>query len=253
VVREIEAYVGRWDARRFWLADAQLLSGPGDREHLTAILEGVLRARLDIEWSGYLRINEIDPPLASLMVRSGLSNLEISLNSGAQTVLDELHLDFSVAEVMRGCGILAAAGYKGKVLVNLSLNAPGETRETLLETIETVRRIKGIFGPERVVPVVFFLAIQPHTGLERRAIAQGHIRKDYDPLSVLPWDVIRLIYNPAPLGGLIGRACAETFARGGDEAGERILEKVEAGLRAENGRGRGAARGHAERGRVYGK
>ena len=232
VVAEIERYVSRWGARRIWFADAQLLSGPGDREHLAGILVGILKARLRIEWSGYLRIHEIDPPLASLMVRSGLADLEVSLNSGAQVVLDALNLGFTVPEVIRGCETLAGAGYRGKVLVNLSLNAPGETRETLLETMETVRKITRIFRAGRVVPVVFFLAIQPHTGLERKAIARGQIRANYDPLSVLPWDVIRLIYNPAPLGRLIGRACAEAFRQGGDEVGQRILEKVEAGVRA---------------------
>jgi hypothetical protein len=81
-----------------------------------------------------------------------------------------------------------------------------------------------------VVPLVFFLAIQPHTGLEARAIADGHLRAGYDPLSVLPWDVIRLIYNPGPLGRMIGRACAAAFARGGENAGDVVLERLEAGL-----------------------
>ena len=232
VVREIEGYARRWGSRRFWFADAQLLSEHRDREHLTAILEGIVRLDLPIQWSGYIRIHEVDHTLASLMVRSGLCDLEVSLNSGAQSVLDELKLGFSVDEVMKGFEALRAAGYAGKVLVNLSLNAPGETRATLLETMETVRRIRRIFGDGQVVPVVFFLAIQPHTGLERKAQANGHIKAGYDPLSVLPWNVIRLIYNPAPLGKLIGRSCAAVFDRGGDHVGETILAAIETELKA---------------------
>jgi radical SAM superfamily enzyme YgiQ (UPF0313 family) len=155
----------------------------------------------------------------------------VSLNSGAQSVIDELRLGFTVEEVMKGFEVLKAAGYAGRVLVNLSLNAPGETRQTLLQTIETVRRIKGIFGDARVVPVVFFLAIQPHTGLETRAIEDRRLRPAYNPLSVMPGDVLRLIYNPPPLGSLIGRACAVSFARGGDGVGENILKMIESGLR----------------------
>ncbi|MGA2478590.1 MAG: radical SAM protein [Spirochaetia bacterium] len=230
VVRELQEYARRWGAKKFWFADAQLLSGGGDRDHLAAILEGIIAARLAIQWSGYLRIHEIDAPLASLMVRSGLCDLELSLSSGATAVLEELKLGFTMEQVMRGCEILAEAGYAGRVIVNLALNSPGETRETLRQTIAAVRRIKGIFAPLRVVPVVFFLAIQPHTGLESRAIADGHIRAGYDPLSVLPWDVIRLIYNPPPLGRMIGRACAAAFQRGGDEAGDMVLAALEAGL-----------------------
>jgi hypothetical protein len=87
-----------------------------------------------------------------------------------------------------------------------------------------------MFGDSRVVPVVFFLAVQPHTGLEARALGDGHLRQGYNPLSVMPGDVLRLIYNPPPLGSLIGRACAVSFARGGDDVGENVLTMIESGL-----------------------
>ncbi|HTP59389.1 MAG TPA: radical SAM protein, partial [Spirochaetia bacterium] len=215
VVSEIGAYARRWGARRFWFADAQLLSEPADHGHLALILEGLEREKLSLQWGGYLRIHEVDRALGRLMVRSGLTDLEVSLNSGAQEVVDELQLGFSVDQAMKGFRVLKESGYAGKVLVNLSLNAPGETVRTLRRTLERVDEIKGIFGADRVVPVVFFLAIQPHTGLEHRALEDGRIRKGYDPLSVLPWNVLRLIYNPPPLGGMIGRSCARAFAAGG--------------------------------------
>ena len=224
VVAEIDAYARRWGARRFWFADAQLLSEPGDHGHLGAVLEGLLARKAELQWGGYLRIHEIDRSLASLMVRTGLQDLEVSLNSGSQAVLDQLRLGFTVDGAMKGFQVLRDAGYQGRVLVNLSLNAPGETRETLRETLEILGQIGALFGAERVVPVVFFLAIQPHTGLESRAIADGHIRADYDPLSVNPRDVLRLIYNPPPLGSMIGRCCAKAFSDGG--SGRKILELI---------------------------
>lgn len=230
VVKEVAGYARRWGARKFWFADAQLLSDRRDHDHLGAILEGILSEGLELQWSGYMRIHEIQPPLASLMVRSGLHDLEVSLNSGAQAVIDTLRLGFTLEQVMKGFEVLKNAGYSGRVLVNLSLNAPGETAETLLQTVAVVRRIKAIFGEGRVVPVVFFLAIQPHTGLETHALEHAHLRQGYDPLSVMPWDVLRLIYNPPPLGSLIGRACAVAFARGGEDVGENVLRMIESGL-----------------------
>ncbi len=224
VVSEIAAYARRWDSRRFWFADAQLLSEPRDHEHLAAILDGILKEKLELQWGGYLRIHEIEPALARLMVRSGLDDLEVSLNSGSQQVIDNLRLGFSVGEVMKGFRLLRQSGYAGRVLVNLSLNAPGETRETLAETLAVLREVRSIFGAGRVVPVIFFLAIQPETGLEARALADGQLKKGYDPLSVLPWNLLKLIYNPPPLGGMIGRSCARAFAIGGDA--DTILELV---------------------------
>jgi radical SAM superfamily enzyme YgiQ (UPF0313 family) len=230
VVEEMAGYVRLWGTRRFWFADAQLLSEPEDRAHLTRILEGLVAAKLDVGWSGYLRIHELDSSLASLMVRSGMCDLEVSLNSGAQSILDGLQLGFTVEEVMQGFEVLLQAGYAGKVYVNLSLNAPGETRETLLATVEVVRQIRSIFGMDRVIPVVFFLAIQPHTGLEKKALADGSLKTGYDPLSVLPWDVIKLIYNPPPLGRLIGTAFVRALDGNDDDVGGRVLAGVEAGL-----------------------
>ncbi|MGA2612123.1 MAG: hypothetical protein ABSG38_01545 [Spirochaetia bacterium] len=90
------------------------------------------------------------------------------------------------------------------------------------------------------MPVIFFLAIQPHTGLESRALADGHIRKGYDPLSVLPWNVLKLIYNPPPLGSMIGRSCARAFAAGG--VADMVLESIENGIHGTRGSFAGNAR-----------
>ncbi len=230
VVREVEGYHRRWGARRFWFTDAQLLTDPADDDHLEEILKGMLKARLDLSWSGYMRIDRLKPGLADLMVRTGLRDLEIALNSGAQSVIDRLRMGFSVEEVMEGFKVLKSAGYTGRVLVDLSLNSPGETEATLKETLGVFSSISRMFAPGRVTPVVFFLAVQPHTALERMALEDGLLKEGYDPLSVWPWDLLRLIYNPPPLGRLIGRSCALAFRDGQPDRGRAILANLEAGL-----------------------
>jgi radical SAM superfamily enzyme YgiQ (UPF0313 family) len=232
VVREIEGYHGRWGARRFWFTDAQLLSDPKDDDHLEAILGSLANSRLDLSWSGYMRIDRLKSPLAGLMVKTGLRDLEIALNSGAQSVVDRLRMGFSVEEVMEGFKVLKAAGYAGRIMIDLSLNSPGETRETLRETLDVFEKIRRMFGPDRVTPVIFFLAIQPHTGLEKEALEDGVIKKGYDPLSVWPWHLSKLIYNPPPLGTMIGRCCALAFRDGQPEKGNTILSNLEAELDA---------------------
>jgi radical SAM superfamily enzyme YgiQ (UPF0313 family) len=231
VAAEIEAYARRWGSRRFWLADAQLLSFKEDRPHLEEILERIAALGLGIRWSGYLRVSEVDPRLASIMVRSGLDELELSLGSGSQRIVDALKLGFRIEEAMAGLQHLEAAGYTGRVLVNLSLNAPGETAESLGQTFSAIDRIRSLFGPERVVPVPFFLAIQPGTGLEALAFKEGLLRPGYDSLSIWPWRARRLIFNPMPLGPIIGRACAEAFRGGSEGRGDRVLAAIGRELR----------------------
>jgi hypothetical protein len=248
VAEEIEAYARRWGIRSFWLADAQLLSVDADRGHLAEILGRMAAARLDASWSGYLRVDQVDPELARLMVASGLRDLELSIGSGAQSVVDALRLGFSVEETMRGLANLKEAGYSGRVLVNLSLNAPGETRETLLETLAAVQRIRDLLGPERVVPVIFFLAIQPGTGLEALALEQGRLKAGYDPLSIWPWNAASLIHNPPPLGAMLGRACARAFrgSKGGGDgsgSGDRVLAEIAQELSGSQGPGGALGKG----------
>ena len=235
VAEEIENYHRRWGCERFWFVDAQLLSDGADDEHLTEILEGLREKELNVSWSGYMRIDRLKPGLADLMVRTGLRDLEIALNSGAQSVVDRLRMGFSVEDVIEGLKVLKSAGYSGRIMIDLSLNSPGDTRETLGQTISTFERIQGIFSRDRVKPVIFFLAIQPHTALERMALDEGHIKAGYNPMSVWPWAIRKLIYNPPPLGRLIGQCCADAFRRTPGERGNAILSilksKLEAGGR----------------------
>ncbi|MGD0230519.1 MAG: radical SAM protein [Syntrophorhabdales bacterium] len=232
IVREIENYHKRWGSRRLWFVDAQLLSDPPDDAHLQEILERMAARRLDLGWSGYIRVNRLTSALAGMMVKTGLRDIEIALNSGAQPVLDELRMGFSAGDVVEGLRVLDSAGYRGGVKIDLSLNSPGETRQTLKETIRVIERIRAIFGADRVRPVVFFLAIQPHTGLEKKALADGSLRKGYDPISVWPWSIRNLIYNPPPLGGIVGRSCSRAFRAPEEERGDMILSNLEAALSA---------------------
>ncbi len=230
VVREIEAYHTRWGVKHFWFTDAQLLSDASDEHHMQEVLEGIRAQRLDLSWSGYMRIDRLKPGLARVMVKTGLRDIEIALNSGAQPVLDELRMGFSVDEVMEGFRVLRSAGYRGRVNVDLSLNSPGETPETLRETMKVIDKMRGIFGPDRVTPVVFFLAVQPHTGLEKKALEEGSLKKGYNPISVWPWDIRTLIYNPPPLDRMIGRCCSRAFRHPDGERGNAILANLGAAL-----------------------
>jgi radical SAM superfamily enzyme YgiQ (UPF0313 family) len=230
VVEEIENYTTSWGAKRFWFVDAQLLSDSDDDEHLGEILERLDKGGLDVSWSGYMRIDRLTAHLAKLMVRTGLRDLEIALNSGDQGVVDRLRLGFSVEDVIKGLETLAAAGYTGKILIDLSLNSPGETRETLRRTLRTFERIREMLPRSQVTPVIFFLAVQPHTPLEKMLLREGYLKEGYDPMSVWPWAIRRLIYNPPPLGRLIGRCCADAFRESPGERGNTILSGLKTRL-----------------------
>jgi radical SAM superfamily enzyme YgiQ (UPF0313 family) len=213
VVKDISQHYHQWGARRFWFTDAQFITGKEAYPQCTEILERILAEKLEIEWSGYIRTSLITPELAKLMVRSGVGDLEVAITSGSQVVLNDLHMGFKLERLYDGCRYLAEAGFKGKVILNYSLNSPKETEESLLQSVESYKVVASILGEERVFPLMFFLGIQPNTDLEERLLEEGYLSAGYNPLMLTPTSIRKLLYNPAPLNSFIAKACLMAWER----------------------------------------
>lgn len=213
VVKDIAQHYHQWGARRFWFTDAQFITGKEAYPHCTEILERIIREKLDIEWSGYIRTSLITPELAKLMVQSGVGDLEVAITSGSQEILNNLHMGFKLERLYDGCRYLAEAGFKGKVILNYSLNSPQETEASLLQSVESYKVVASILGEDRVFPLMFFLGIQPNTDLEHRLLEEGYLTAGYNPLMLTPSSIRKLLYNPAPLNKLIAKACLTAWER----------------------------------------
>lgn len=207
VVKDISQYYHQWGARRFWFTDAQFITGKDAYPQCTEILERIIREGLEIEWSGYVRTSLISADLAKLMVKSGVGDLEVAITAGSQKVLNSLHMGFKLEHLYDGCRHLKDAGFNGRVILNYSLNSPEETEETLLQSIESYKVVASILGEDRVFPLMFFLGVQPNTDLEERLLSEGYLSHGYNPLSLTPWNIKKMLYNPAPLNKLIAKAC----------------------------------------------
>jgi radical SAM superfamily enzyme YgiQ (UPF0313 family) len=213
VVQDIVQYYHQWGARRFWFTDAQFITGKEAYPQCTEILERIIREKLDIEWSGYIRTSLINASMAKLMVQSGVGDLEVAVTAGSQKVLNSLHMGFKLEHLYDGCRYLKEAGFNGRVILNYSLNSPDETEETLLQSIESYKMVASILGEERVFPLMFFLGIQPNTDLEERLLSEGYLSNGYNPLSLTPWNIKKMLYNPAPLNKIIAKACLAAWGR----------------------------------------
>ena len=207
VVKDISQYYHQWGARRFWFTDAQFIPGKDAYPQCTEILERIIKEELQIEWSGYVRTSMITADLAKLMVKSGVGDLEVAITAGSQKVLNSLHMGFKLEHLYDGCRHLKDAGFNGRVILNYSLNSPEETEETLLQSIESYKVVASILGEDRVFPFMFFLGVQPNTDLEVRLLSEGYLSAGYNPLSLTPWNIKKMLYNPAPLDKLIAKAC----------------------------------------------
>jgi radical SAM superfamily enzyme YgiQ (UPF0313 family) len=222
VVHDITQHYRQWGTRRFWFTDAQFITGKVAYPQCTEIMERIIAEKLELEWSGYIRTSLISAEFAKLMVQSGVGDLEVAITSGSQEVLNGLHMGFMLERLYDGCRYLAEAGFRGKVILNYSLNAPDETEDTLRESIESYKKVAAILGEDRVFPMMFFLGIQPNTDLEHRLLEEGYLSSGYNPLHLTPSSIRKLLYNPAPLSKLIGKACLAAWSRAsGGRTGSR--------------------------------
>ncbi len=230
VVNEIEALVRDYGIREIWFTDAQFCSTLKSTRHVDAILDEMIARQLKVRWSGYLRLNHLTPELAEKMLATGLASVDLSF-TGTQEIIDSLTLGYDLEQQMEAFRLFKNAGHTDqKIKLYMPLNAPGETRQTMRATIDRIRQLYELFGRDNVLPFLFFIGIQPNTPIERKLIADGYLRADYNPLTLNPFLIKKLLYNPKPLGPIIGAAYLEALdgQAGADEyIGRTTMEIVE--------------------------
>ncbi len=211
VAEEVEMLNKRYGVKKIWFTDAQFCSTKPSTVHMEKILDELLVRKLDIQWTGYVRLNYITPQIAAKMVASGLASLDLSF-TGSQEVIDALTLGYRLDEQMETLRMFRDAGYlTQKLKLYLPLNAPGETADTLRQTILKIKVLYDWFGRDNVLPFIFFIGIQPDTPIEDKLKKEGYLPKNYNPLTYNPFMIMRLLYNPRPLGPVIAKAYLEAM------------------------------------------
>ncbi|MDD5295863.1 MAG: radical SAM protein [Rhodocyclaceae bacterium] len=230
VAKEVEMLATVYGVRHIWFTDAQFCSTKRSAAHVEAVLDEMIARQVQVRWTGYLRLNHLTADIAAKMLKTGIESIDLSF-TGTQEVIDSLTLGYDLEQQMSAFRLFKDAGFTDqKVKLYMPLNAPGETPLTLKATIARIRELYGMFGRENVLPFIFFIGVQPDTPIERKLIASGYLPADYDPLSLNPFLIKKLLYNPAPLGRIIGRAYLEAFESRGvadDYVGRATMEILE--------------------------
>jgi anaerobic magnesium-protoporphyrin IX monomethyl ester cyclase len=135
VVDEIEDLQRRYGAREVFFHD--------DTVNITVrrveeICNEILRRKLRIGWIANFRADQTTAELFRLMKRAGCTKILLGVESGSQKLLDEtIDKEITLREVEDTIRWAKEAGIR--VHCTYSLGAPGETRETLKETLEFIK------------------------------------------------------------------------------------------------------------------
>jgi radical SAM superfamily enzyme YgiQ (UPF0313 family) len=135
------------------------------------LCEAMLQSGLKIKWRGILYPWQVDEELVALMIKSGCTEISLGFESGSDRILAKMNKRFCVKDVRNVSELLIS--HDIRCMGFLLFGGPGESRETVLESLEFVDSLH--LG---VVKVTVGLRIYPHTTLAEYARQTGVIAAD---------------------------------------------------------------------------
>lgn len=219
IVDEIEEVQGSIRPRTFEFTDSTF-NIPS--RHAVEICREIIRRKLKVKLSA-VGVNPLGmtPELLSLMKRAGFISMIISAEAANETMLQNLRKGFTMDHIRQAVQLTRESGIRS--LWFFLLGGPGETRETVEETVsfaEQNLRWKGC-----MTIMMTGIRILPGTALARHAVNEGLLTPERDltepvfyfsPLVSEQWVLDR-----------VNRAIARcpAIAHGAEEKGSR-LERV---------------------------
>jgi anaerobic magnesium-protoporphyrin IX monomethyl ester cyclase len=115
-----------------------------DKERAQAIAEGLMQRGLRIFWTCEARVNLVDRELLQTMKCAGCYAIAYGIESASPAILETLHKDITLEQVEEAVRLTREAGLL--VVGYLMLGSPGETPETIRQTIEFAKKLKLDFA-----------------------------------------------------------------------------------------------------------
>ena len=137
-----------------------------------------------IQWYAYCTPGCFSQGLARSMRKAGCIGINFGVDNGNDAMLKRLGRDFGSADILNATARAKKEGMA--VMLDLLLGAPGETRESIEQTVELMRKA----GPDRV-GVAVGVRIYPGTPLN----AQTGTTNSFDPAFFLEPEIAPFVFD----------------------------------------------------------
>jgi radical SAM superfamily enzyme YgiQ (UPF0313 family) len=164
VLTEIELLYNQFGIRALLFFDDNLVI---DRNRCIALCQALCEKRMDINWAAEGSV-KVDAEMLSWMRRAGCYRIDFGVESGSPTILNNIKKSFSVQDTRNAFELCKEAGIHPNAY--LLFGAPGETTQTINETISLMREIQPTLQAGR--PGVWIL---PDTEIYELSKRQGII------------------------------------------------------------------------------
>ena len=112
----------------------------GNKKRLKSVLQMMIDEDFDFTWSTYARAGSLTPELVELMKRAGCEFVNMGIESGSQTILDNMDKHLKRGLIIEAIKRLNANGIYGEG--GFILGYPGETCETFSDTVDLINSSK---------------------------------------------------------------------------------------------------------------
>jgi radical SAM superfamily enzyme YgiQ (UPF0313 family) len=136
VVDELEFLKNTYGAEYFSFVDATFTV---DQDRTAELCEEIINRKLKIRWVAGTRVDMVTKELLLKMKEAGCVSMWYGVESGTQTVLDEMRKGITVEQTIRAFNWTKEVGLKPDP--NVVLGFPGETKETAWKTIKLVEKL----------------------------------------------------------------------------------------------------------------
>lgn len=192
VVDEMEALNRNYSVSAFHFTDPVLNIPNG---HLEEICREILRRKLHIRWSGFMREDTMDEKNIALFEKAGCECFFFSADGLCGESLDVLKKGLTERDILKAAELAAASEVIS--VYHFMVNVPGESKKTVEKGIKLLERIYDLHARKRNLGTVVLnnIRILPGTVIEKIAREEGVIGPDTDLL-------YPVYYNPKPFDTL---------------------------------------------------
>lgn len=169
VADELEALRHGLGVRHVYFSD-DLFSR--DRDRTIALCREIIDRGLDLDWMAETRVDCVDKEMLRWMRRAGCHRVYYGVESGSPRILKSIRKGFTPAQVAQAFDLSHRAGIEPCCF--LMVGNPGESPQTIAETVELVNAIRPA-----TPPIIGIATILPGTELYELSKRQGLIVDAY--------------------------------------------------------------------------
>lgn len=166
-----------------------------NRKFVMRVCELIKEKGLDIRWVCNSRVDNVDLGMLEVMKKAGCWMIGYGIESANQILLDRIKKGVTVEQIKKACALTRKVGIE--VSAHIVLGLPGETKETIKETIRFAKKMRFDYSQ-------FYCATPwPGTELYKMAREERWLRKD------APWSMYEQNVSVLDIEGLSAEEVTE--------------------------------------------